>query len=229
MEEFLRFLYANEVWIYSLLGFIFLIYFRKLIIAWRGWKTTIFGLEKENAQRRLSAAITVVGLVGLMLAAQFFLITFVVPSYPQTLLLATPTLDLLTTPTATLNVLDVQVRTGSEGQNFAETAESNGCIPGQLEWVVPQEGETVSGAITLQGTVNIAAMGFYKYEFTSAGSQNWVTIAAGNEVKIESELGGSWNTANLVPGDYTLRLMVMDNLNNPLPACEITVRVVGEE
>ena len=229
MEDFLRFLYTNEIWIYALLGVIFLIYLRKLLISFRGWRTSIFGLEKENAQRRLSSAITVVGLIGLMIAAEFIMITFVVPSYPQSLLLPTPTLDLLATPTATLNVLGVQVRTEAENISTPNAGVTNGCIPGQLEWTDPQDGEDVSGTIELKGTVNVTAMGFYKYEYSSAGSDQWITIAAGNGAKTEEGLGGVWNTGQLVPGDYALRLVVMDNLNNPLPPCEIFVRVVSEE
>jgi hypothetical protein len=46
-----------------------------------------------------------------------------------------------------------------------------------------------------------------------------------NIQRIDEELDGSWNTQALVPGDYRLRLVMTDNENQTLPACEITVRV----
>jgi hypothetical protein len=228
MEDFLRFLNTYELWIYVVLGIIFLVYFNKLYNAWKGWKTTLFGLEKENAQRTMSSAMTIVGLIGLMILAEFLVISFVVPSYPRSLFLATPTLDLLATPTATINVLDAQSMT-SAGRAVTPVQEgASGCIPGQLEWIEPLDGEIVSGVKTLIGTVNIPTIGFYKYEFSAAGSNTWVTIAAGNDQKTKEELG-TWNAGQLVPGDYVLRLIVTDSLNNPLPPCDIRVRVTSEE
>ena len=229
MEDFLRFLNRYEIWIYGVLGVLFLLYFRKLLIALQAWQSSVFGLEKESAQRKLSAAVTVVGLIGLMILSEFFLITFVVPSYPQSLLLATPTLDILATPTATINVLDAQSITDA-GMSAVRVAEGeDGCIVGQLEWTAPLDGEEVSGGVTLEGIVNVPTMGFYKYEYSTAGSDEWVTIAAGNVGNAEAQELGTWNTGQLVPGDYVLRLIVTDSLNNTLPPCSIQVRVVSEE
>lgn len=229
MEDFLRFLNTNELWIYAFLGFIFILYLRKLLNAWQGWRNSIFGLEKENAQRKMSSALTVVGLIGLMILAEFFVISFVVPSYPKSLLLATPTLNLLATPTMTLSVFDAQVNTRVDAASTPLPEGASGCIPGQVEWVEPRSGDVVSGVLELKWIINIPAMGFYKYEYSAAGSNIWITIAAGNDPSNEEPLSGTWNTGQLVPGDYHLRLVVMDNLNNPLPPCDILVHVVSEE
>jgi len=227
MEEFLRFLNNYEVWIYLVLGLVFILYSRKLINAWQIWKNSIYGLEKESAQRILSAALAMVGLLGLMILSEFVIISFVVPSYPQLVQLPTPTLDLLATPTGTLNVLGVNA--GSGTQAVPTAAGGTGCIPGQLEWFDPLPDQQIRGAIVLKGTVSLPNMAFYKFEYSSSGSNTWVTIAAGNETKVETDLGGSWNTAQLVPGDYILRLLVTDNLNNMLPPCDISVRVLSPE
>jgi len=134
-------------------------------------------------------------------------------------------MDILATPTATLSP---EQSTG--GESFIEavnaTLEVSGCTAGEIEWIFPEEGGEVSEVVELIGTVNIPNLGFYKYEFSQMGSDNWITIAAGNEKKVDEPLGGIWNTSQLVPGDYNLRLIVTDSENQDLPACIISVRVV---
>lgn len=225
MEELLRFLKQNELWIYAVLGFVFVIYLRKLGAAWQEWKASMFGLERENAQRRVRASLTMVGLLGLMILSEFVMISFVMPAYPQSMLLPTPTLNLLTTPTPTLNVLGAVINNGTPAS--PQTGSANGCVDGQLEWIVPAADQEVSGAVVLQGTVSMTNMAFYKFMYSVSGSNSWVTIAAGNEPKVEAPLGGSWDTRELVPGDYILRLVVTDNLNTELPPCDVAVRVLS--
>ena len=228
MEDLLRFLQTYELWIYGLLGAVFLVYFRKMLIAWRDWRAAVFGLEKENAQRKFSASLTAVGLLGMLLLMEFVLISFIAPAFPKTFMLVTPTLNLLATPTATLSMLGAEagvVRTESTPLPEGE----NGCIPGQIEWTVPRDGDTIQGVIELQGTVNLPTLGFYRFEYSAAGSNSWMPIAAGSDSKINEGLGGNWNTGQLIPGDYLIRLVVTDNLNTELTPCVITVQVIAEE
>jgi len=67
--------------------------------------------------------------------------------------------------------------------------------------------------------------GFYKYEYAAQGSETWSTILAGNKPVIAGILG-TWDTTEITPGDYQLRLVVSDNTGVELPACIIHVRVV---
>lgn len=101
---------------------------------------------------------------------------------------------------------------------------SVGCIPDQLTFTVPQPGDEVSGKIVLRGTINLSDLGFYKYEYAAQGNDEWIAIAAGNEIKTDSELS-PWDVTNLIPGDYQLRLVATNNLGEPLPPCIIPVRV----
>ena len=66
-----------------------------------------------------------------------------------------------------------------------------------------------------------------KYEIASLGSDNWSTIQAGGQVVVDGTLG-LWDTTELTPGDYLLRLVVTDNQGQALPPCVVTVRVVGQ-
>ena len=81
--------------------------------------------------------------------------------------------------------------------------------------------------VEISGTVNVPNFGFYKYEFAVPGSELWATISADREV-VKNDSLGSWSTGTLVPGEYQLRLVVTDTQGQALPACVISVRVVGQ-
>lgn len=224
MGDVVRFLVNSEGWVYALLGLIGIIYLSRLVSDWREMRSAIFGLEREGAQRRLVMSATVVVLLLLTAGAELFVVSFVAPSYPLIDMLPTPTLDLMTTPTATLApgvVAPLVVPTISADI-------SSGCVAGSIDWTSPFPGEELSGVIELTGTVNVLNLGFYKYEFSTPGQDNWTTIAGGNIKKVEEPLG-NWDTGQRLPGDYLLRLVVTDNEGNALPPCIIPVKVVGEE
>ncbi len=103
MEDVLLFLQKYEVWVYALSVLIGLLTFRKLLIAYQDWRASLFGIEREIAQRRFSTYLTLFLLITLMAGLEFSLVSFVIPNYPANKgLLITPTLDLLVTPTVTL-------------------------------------------------------------------------------------------------------------------------------
>ncbi len=224
MSETLAFLTRNEVWIYILAAGIGLIYIRKVILAIEERRSAVFGLERENANRQLTSAASILGIMILMAAGEFALVTFVAPFVPQTKVLATPTIDLLATPTITL-----QAAMGTPAAGITSTplpAKSNGCIPGQLEFTNVEPGQEFSKTIKLMGTTNVPGFGFYKYEYGQPGQNNWVTIAAGSDIKIDAEIG-TWNISSLPQGDYELRLVVINQQNESMPPCVVPIRVVS--
>jgi hypothetical protein len=102
------------------------------------------------------------------------------------------------------------------------------CLEDVLEITSPADGGQVSGTVELIGSVNVADFGSYKYEFSTTGTINWVTIAAGNQLKLDESLG-FWYTSALTPGPYLLRLVPLNNLGEEMTPCIITVEVVLEE
>ncbi len=106
----------------------------------------------------------------------------------------------------------------------ALTPLAEGCIAGQIEWSYPKSGDEITATVELKGTVNVPNLGFYKYEYAQPGEDVWTTIAAGNQPKVNGQIG-FWNTSQLEPGDYLLRLVVADNQNKLFPACQIPVRI----
>lgn len=227
MEEAIRFFRAYEVWIYLLLGLGVLIYIRKFIVAWQELREAAFGLERESAQARLNQSATMLAMLIALAVSEFFLVSFVAPTMPGAVPLLTPTLDLLATTTSTLPPEEP----GITGTPLAGTpspaispAVAEGCIPGQIMITSPQDGSEIGGVVTITGTASIPSFGFFKLEMKRVEESNWLTILAGNEVKVDATLG-AWNTSLLSPGDHQLSLVVTDNQGQPQPPCIVQVRV----
>jgi len=232
MEEVLRFLKSFEIPIYVGLSLSTIWVVRKMVRSWNELRGSLFGLERENAQRRFNTSLTGFSFLILFAIAEFILVSIVYPDFPDTQLLPTPTLQILATPTATLQpILDVTATVEGEVEPTVDVSDEGGCVPGQVEWTFPVGGETLQGEVILRGTVNVPNLGFYQYEFTTPGSVNWTTIAAGQTPITDQPMGGEgsgrWDTTTLTPGDYRLRLVVRDNANNIFPSCIVSVRIIG--
>lgn len=220
MHEILRFLEEYEAWIYIFSGTLTIIFLQKMLSAWSDLRNAIFGLEREIANRRFISAMTVIILIILFTGTEFILVSFVAPGLPDNKPLPTPTISLDGAPLQGFNDADgTQVAPKIESTEISTpAANTEGCIPGIIEWQSPTEGKEINGQVTLEGTVNTENFGFYKYEYAQAGSDDWITIAAGNEKHVEGELG-VWNTDDLPQGDYLIRLVVVDSDDKSYPAC----------
>jgi len=197
MTEILDFLAEFEIWFYIILGLISLIFFSRLFKSIGDWREAAFGLEREIAQRRFRSSLSILVLLFILFVGEFFFVTYSSSLMPDQTNLATPTIDILASPSPTTITMVVE----EESENLSPTAitDQEGCIPGKIEWI---------------------------YEYTEPGNTIWKTIAGGNTVKKEEQIG-LWNTSQIVPGDYLLRLVVLDNVNNEYPACIVSVRVIN--
>ena len=221
MGEILRFIKDNEVYIYLILGVFAAWQFRKLVLAWGELRNATFGLERDQAQSRLNWVSALLILAFMLGVVEFALVSFVVPAVPDAMPLFTPTLDLLASPTTTLQ---------AQPQNMDEIptpefdSENNGCIPGEIDIISPQSGDTVKDIVEIRGSADIPNFGFYKFEIAAIDDFSWLTIQAGETITQEGRLG-YWDTTRLTPGDYGLRLVVTDNQGNSTDPCSIRVRV----
>lgn len=226
MEEALRFFRTYEVWVYLLLGLVGLIYGRKFYLAWHELRGAVFGLERESAQGRLNQAASLLVLLMAMAVTEFVLVSFVAPTVPGAMPIFTPTLDLLATPTITLQPTSEAGNVPAAGTQISDAqASDTGCISEQIIITFPEDGSEIGGVIEIMGTVDVPNFGFYKLEMRHPEETNWQTILAGNEKKLEATLG-SWNTSLLTPGLYQLSLVVTDNEGQSLTPCTIQVNVI---
>ena len=221
-----RTLASYEPLIYIALAIGALFAFRRMWRSWREWRDSVYGLEREFALRRLGQATAAAFLVLALVFVEFFVATFIAPSLPATDILATPTLDLLLTPAGTLSPEQATQAALSPVTQEVQTGMS-GCVPEKIMITSPEPGSPVSGTVDITGTANIPNFGFYKYEIAPQGSQNWQTISAGRDPKVNTSLG-SWNTTSQTNGEYFLRLVITDNVGMALEPCVIAVRVLNQ-
>mgnify|MGYP001125616929 CR=1 FL=1 len=227
MEEILRFFRTYETWIYLGLGILSLWQIRKFILAWEEVRGALFGMEREGAQTRLNQAATFLVLLLVMAIAEFTLVTFIAPAVPGAVPIPTATMNLFATPSTTLPVITPAGMQPSETPlSGTQSIAGQGCIPGQIAFTNPVDGQEVSGAVVLTGTVDIPNFGFYTYEIARQGETIWLPLQVGREIKQEAVLG-NWDTSALSPGDYMLRLVVTDNQGHILEPCVIKIRVVA--
>jgi hypothetical protein len=182
----------------------------------------VYGLEREFALQRLVKATAASFLILCLLFAEFFIATFIAPSLPASDILSTPTLNLLVTPVGT-------AAPGTTPIPVTEAVPSGmtGCIPDQIMITAPEPQDVVRGVVTITGTANVPNFGFYKYEIAQVGTQNWATVSAARDPRVNETLG-SWSTTSLTNGDYFLRLVITDNLGKELEPCVLAVRVLNE-
>ncbi len=221
-----RTLASYEPLIYIALAIGGLFAFRRMWRSWREWRDSVYGLEREFALRRLGQATAAAFLILALIFVEFFIATFIAPSLPATDILSTPTLDLLLTPAGTLSPAEATQAALSPVTQEVPSGMS-GCIPEEIMITSPGPGTDVSGTIEIVGTASVPNFGFYKYEVARRGTQNWATISADREPRV-NELLGSWNTSSLTNGDYFLRLVITDNAGISLEPCVIAVRVANE-
>lgn len=217
----LIFLKEYQVLIYLALGLFAAWYVRKFTVAWQELRGAAFGLEKESAQGRLNRAAVFLVLILILAVTEFGLVTIVAPNRPETSPLFTPTLDLLSSPTVTLQATTASTQTEAR---TPEPIPAAGCIPDEVMITYPEKDMTISDLVEVLGTVNIPNFGYYKFEVTQTGIENWLTIQANDQQK-RGEVLGTWDTKQLEPGNYDLRLVVVDNEGNQREPCVISVYV----
>jgi len=222
VDAWFRFLVKYEVLVYLILAIGAVFVGRSLWKAWAEWHSAVFGLEKELSFQKVRVSGAFFILFVMIGLSQFCLVTFIVPFLPSATFLMTPTADLLLTPASTLSADELTAQVGTPSAPSGTV----GCTPGQIMISSPLPDSEIQGKIVLSGTVDVKNFGFFKYEYTPLGSEAWATIAAGDKTIPNGELG-AWDTSQLVPGDYQIRLLVTDNVGKALPACIVPVRVIA--
>ena len=225
MGTIYRFLASYEGLIYILLALGALFTIRWIIRYWLEWREAVFGLEREYAALRLGQSVALMVIISVLFLVELVIASFLAPSLASSDILATPTIDMLDDSGETNSFDPSSVNTEGVPLPGQSVALGVGCIPDQLNLTNPTPGQELNSTVKLEGTVRIDNFGFYKYEVAPQGSQTWATISAGREVVVNGELG-LWDTSVLIPGDYQLRLIAIDNQGESTAPCIIPVRIV---
>ncbi len=224
MIEFLRYLKDLEYLIYIVIGGFAVWQIRNFYLAWEELRAAAFGLERESAQTRLNRSAALLVVLLFLVTAEFGLVSYIIPSIPGVDPLPTATIDLLATPTATIVIEEESTPEALAATPSGTAVLQSGCLPEVLIITSPENGSTVSGIMEIEGTANIPDFGFYKFEVSALNSENWLTIQAGDAPKTEGALG-FWDTTQLEPGNYSLRLVVVDNQGIAQDPCAVDVYV----
>lgn len=225
MDEILRYLKTYEVLIYIVLGALAAWQLRKFYLAWEELRAAAFGLERESAQSQLNRAAAVLIFLLIFAVAEYALVTYVAPNVEGANPLPTSTVDVLATPTSTLPPTSA-ADTTQDQEEVAETPqeEAIGCVPGEVMIRAPQDEERVRGTVEVMGTANIPDFGFYKFEISSFDADTWLTVQANDQV-VEDDQLGFWDTTQIEPGQYELRLVVFNNEGEQRDPCVVTIFV----
>ena len=230
MDEALRFFRLYEGWIYFFIALGAVLYLRRLFVSFREMRSTIFGLERSSAQNGFNQAVTVLVLLILIGIGEFVIVSYIAPLRPESNPLLTPTIDLLSTATATLPVEETTPEVIEDGVTPVPSptidARIGQCVPGVLEITSPEPADQLLGEVEITGSANVENFGFYKLEVTPQSQATWRTIQAGRVPVQDGVLVTSWDTSTLAPGDYLLRLVVTNAAGELLPDCQVPITIL---
>ena len=242
MLEFLRPIVIFDTWLYIGLGLVALFFLRLMWMARRDRIRSIFTLERENANARMTRAF--IGfMIVLSLAMGVYYLSSITPTIvPPTLntptatpiiaLPPTPTSPpLIFTPTPTLTPTPQPSPEIEAGLTPIPTPNNNNNVPVQVpncpnpgsQIIQPGNGARVTGVIQISGGAIVDNFNYYKFEFRAPGGE-WSFIED-YDTPVARGVLGSWNTDTVAPGEYELRLVVVDSIGNYPEPCVVWLMV----
>jgi hypothetical protein len=101
------------------------------------------------------------------------------------------------------------------------------CANAQARISAPGEGSRLSGAAQIVGTAAIDRFSFYKLEIgIGRDPQSWSVVGDLHRAPVTDGLLGTLDTDALPPGDYTIRLVVVDATGNFPEPCLLHFSIV---
>ncbi len=236
MATLIQFIARVAPIIYALAVLGLLLSIRGIIIARQSMRVAVFGLEREAARDLLRRSFNSIAALAAICAVVYILANIVSPNLgtPQPDVTPTPIVFVTQQPTATTALLLYPTITPTVGVppaagTTAATADAtiNGCEILGATITSPVAGQTVTGQVAVEGQANI--LNFAQYKFEVRGAQTggaWVVVGTYPTPMPEGFLG-AWDSTSLLPGDYTLRLVVLRvDGSYPVP-CEVPIIVAG--
>ena len=240
MTVFLQFLADNAAFVYGAIAIIALYLIRRALMARRERTSAIFPLEREVALARTYRTFGAAIILLVLLLAIWSAANLLLPRLYHVEGIATPTPDLLVlidtptptsapptaTPTITPTTKPRPTRKPPPVQSTpTPVVQPPQCPNPGAAIASPGNGQTAEGELPVTGTANIDGFQFYKLEWLGPADPNQWNWFAGSEHPVVGSVLGVLNTSGFAPGNYTIRLVVVDNTGNYPPPCTVQVVV----
>lgn len=214
MVEVLNLLQSYEVLLYVVAGALALAYLRRIYVARRELRKTIFGLEREALSRRQNQSMAMLVFLGLTVGLVFAAVNYALPQVRRSQLVqAVSTLEVAVTPSPTPLIL--------------YGVDLSGCTNLHATIKSPTPGQTVQGNVEIRGSADIADFAFWKYELGNPQAADvWVTLKASN-ARVTDGVLGQWDSTTVPPGVYQLRLTVTDSKGSSPKPCVVPIQVLS--
>ncbi|MEM7346700.1 MAG: hypothetical protein AAF485_20850 [Chloroflexota bacterium] len=239
MLEFLRPIAVFDTWLYIGLGLVALFFVRLIWVARKDKTRSIFALEREQANSRITRAFIGLMIIFAVMLGIYYLsiITPTIVPPAQNTPTPTPIISLPPTatppqllPTSTLTPTPLPTPTLFAQETETPTPEviaappPNCPIPG-ARITQPGNGARVNGIVQIDGAATSDTFDYYKFEFRVPGSPNWSFVERYDNAVAGGALG-LWNSDTVPPGEYEFRLLVVDTVGNYPEPC--VVRLIVE-
>ncbi len=243
MTVFLQFLADNARFIYGAIAIAGLYFLYRAFKLRRERRSAIFPLEREVAMARLYRLFGVAITLLLILGATWAAANLLLPEIETTLPQGTATPDILVlidtptptpppptaTPTVTPTLKPRPTRKPPPRPKATPKPKIAPPVCPTAGVIIssPGVGQVLTGPTTVTGVANIPNFQFYKLEWSSAGAPDQWHWFAGGESPVANGALGSFDPATVPPGQYNIRLVVVDNTGNFPPPCVVQVTVPG--
>ncbi len=154
------------------------------------------------------------------------------PVVPQVVTLPTPTVPATGTVSATpeeqTTAVEEAVPETPTPEPAPPVAAGPACANPSAAISTPGNGATVNGVVSIQGTAMHPSFQYYKVEFAPGANATggFVYLGGGNS-PVQGGVLANVDTAALGPGQWTLRLVVVDQTGNFPDPCSVTITVGG--
>jgi hypothetical protein len=230
---------SYAIWLYVLFAIIALFALRSILRARAEIRQSIFTLEKEVARNRIYRSLGVVVGMALLSAALFAVTHYVEPATPPpSERTATPTGFLRATPTPSEDEMTPTptpeptlvrptrrpIPTAVPVTPTATAAPAPLCPTAGVNLTAPGENALLSGVVQITGTAMIPDFWYYKIEIgVGHNPGSWSVVGDLQYSSVSGGLLATVNAAAFAPGQYTLRLVVVDRTGNFPEPCPVHV------
>jgi hypothetical protein len=241
-------------WAYAICAMIALVYLRVALVARRGRRWAMFGLEREQELNKTYAAWKVAFLLLFVMGSVYLISTVVseavqpfvevdrsiaptpmqlaagtaatptLPAVPET---PQPTATATSAPQPTQKPLPTRAPEPTKPPPTAAPAvQPVACPNGNAVIQSPGRNAHVSGMVPIVGSAVHAQFQYYKLEFGVGDNPSVWSYFAGGERPVQGGQLGTLNAGALAPGVYSIRVVVVDTSGNFPDPC-ITTIVIG--